>query len=124
MAVNPDKIWREVETSSGQDKQLIDDLCIALVENIEMSKLFIIIKYVEQLAKEEKSISILDYGCGGGQLLTYLRILGYKNLIGVDVRNQKTMNQLNILHDNMGFGSDTFLLMMASNYLLMIHLLI
>lgn len=108
MAVNPDKIWREVELSSGQNKQLIDDLCIALVENIEMSKLFIIIKYVEQLAKEEKSIRILDYGCGGGQLLTYLRILGYKNLIGVDVRNQKTMNQLNILHDNMGFGSDTF----------------
>jgi len=33
----------------------------------------------------DKSIRILDYGCGGGRLLFYLYSLGYKNIKGCDV---------------------------------------
>jgi SAM-dependent methyltransferase len=108
MKKNPDQIWREIRASSGQNKQLIDDLFVAVVENIEMSKLSVMVGHVKKLTKGKKNIRILDYGCGGGLLLTYLRILGYKNIIGVDVRSYQSMNQLNILHGSMGLGSDTF----------------
>ena len=33
----------------------------------------------------DKSIRILDYGCGGGRLLFFLYSLGYKNIKGCDV---------------------------------------
>jgi SAM-dependent methyltransferase len=102
------KIWKQIIRSEGKDQQLIDDLRIALVTNPEASKLFVILEYIKQLTKEEKSIRILDFGCGSGQLLTYLRILGYENLTGVDLKSQESLNQVNIMHNNMGFGSDIF----------------
>ena len=102
------KIWKQIVRSDGKDQQLIDDLRIALVTNPEASKLFVILEYIKQLTKEEKSIRILDFGCGSGQLLTYLRILGYENLTGVDLKSQESLNQVNIMHNNMGFGSDIF----------------
>ena len=64
------KIWKQIIRSEGKDQQLIDDLRIALVTNPEASKLFVILEYIKQLTKEEKSIRILDFGCGSGQLLT------------------------------------------------------
>ena len=106
--LNPDDIWRQIVASKGKDKELIDSLHTALVENIKLSQLSVIIKYVKKLTKEEKSIRILDYGCGGGRLITYLRILGYKNLNGVDVKSQKEMSNLNAIHNNMGFDCDVF----------------
>jgi SAM-dependent methyltransferase len=105
---NPDDIWRQIVLSEGKDSQLVDDLRIALVKKSALSKLFVILQYVKQLTKEEKSIRILDYGCGGGQLLTYLRILGYKNVIGIDVGSLEANNKLNTTHRNMGFKSDVF----------------
>ena len=108
MMDNPDNIWKKIVESEGKNKQLVDDLQFALVENIESSKLFSFLKYVKQLIKDDKSIRILDYGCGGGQLLTYLRMLGCENLTGVDVGDAKQINQLNIMYSNMGFESDTF----------------
>jgi len=106
--VGSNKIWKQIVRSEGKDQQLIDDLRIALVTNPEASKLFVILEYIKQLTKEEKSIRILDYGCGSGQLLTYLRLLGYDNLTGVDLRSQEALNQVNTMHNNMGFGSDIF----------------
>ena len=108
--VNPDDIYRKIISSQahGKENQLINDLHTALVENIESSKLFSIFKYVDQLVKNNKSIRILDYGCGGGQLLTYLRILGYSNLTGVDVGDEKKINQLNTMYGKIGYGTDTF----------------
>ena len=108
MLNNPDKIWREIEKISGKDKELNNDLQVAIYKNITASKLNVIIKYVEQLAHGDKSVRILDYGCGGGQLLTYLRILGYKNLTGVDVRGDSIMRKINVLHNNIGFETDIF----------------
>ncbi len=37
-----------------------------------------------------------------------MRILGYKNLTGVDVGGEEIINQLNIIFSNIGFGSSTF----------------
>ena len=56
----------------------------------------------------DKTIRILDYGCGGGQLITYLRVLGYKNVAGVDVGNIEKINKLNSMFNNLGFGPDVF----------------
>jgi 2-polyprenyl-3-methyl-5-hydroxy-6-metoxy-1,4-benzoquinol methylase len=68
--INPDEIWSKILVSKGEDKKLVNDLHLALIKNIHLSKLFVIFKYVKQLIKDDKSIRILDYGCGGGQLLT------------------------------------------------------
>jgi SAM-dependent methyltransferase len=108
VVLNPDEIWLQILDSEGKEKQLIDDLRIALVENIKLSKLFIILKYLKQVIREEKSIRILDYGCGKGQLLFYLRVLGYTNLTGVDVSNMEKINRLNKRYSNMGLGSKIF----------------
>lgn len=108
MTVNPDDIWRKIKILEGRDKKLIDELRAALINNIELSKLFVIFKYVKQLIKENKSIRIFDYGCGGGQLLTYLRVLGYTNLTGIDVKSQEEIDKLNKLHSNMGFDTCVF----------------
>jgi len=67
--INPDSIWRQIKAQEGKDKGLVDDLSIALVENIELSQLFTILKNVKLLTKEDKTIRILDYGCGGGQFI-------------------------------------------------------
>jgi SAM-dependent methyltransferase len=105
---NPDDIWKEIVKSHNKDQQLIDDLHLAITENIESSKMATILKYVKLLTQADKSVRILDYGCGGGQLLTYLRFLGYKNLTGIDVKNEEKVTQLNAMHDNMGFGTGVF----------------
>jgi SAM-dependent methyltransferase len=95
--INPDYIWKEIVNSKGKNKKLI-----------EASKMSTILKYVERLTKGNKSVRVLDYGCGGGQLLTYLRLLGYKNLIGVDVYSAQINKQLGEMYINMGFESDVF----------------
>jgi len=102
------KIWKQIVQSKGKDQQLIDNLHAALVSNPETSKLFIILEYIQQLTNKEKNIRILDFGCGSGQLLTYLRILGYKELIGVDVRSQESLDKVNTMHNNIGFKKDIF----------------
>jgi SAM-dependent methyltransferase len=106
--INSNKTWKKIVQSEGKDGQLISNLRTELVKNPETSKLFVILEYVDQLSKGDKSIRILDYGCGSGQLLIYLRILGYKNLTGVDVRNQEAIDRTNMIYSNMGFGSNIF----------------
>jgi len=46
MTVNPDDIWRKIKILEGRDKKLIDELRAALINNIELSKLFVIFKYL------------------------------------------------------------------------------
>jgi SAM-dependent methyltransferase len=108
VAINPDNIWRKIVASEGMDKQLVNDLRAALVANIRLSKLFMILEHVKQLTKENMHIRIMDYGCGGGQLLTYLRVLGYTNLTGIDVGNAEKKYILNTMHNNMGFKTSIF----------------
>jgi SAM-dependent methyltransferase len=50
-------------------------------------------KKIKEKYGHNKDIKILDYGCGGGQLVTYLRLIGYNNCYGVDVNDQSTNNR-------------------------------
>jgi len=60
--------------------------------DIEKSKLSHQYKNIIQAVGHNKNIRILDYGCGGGQLATYLLLAGYKDVYGVDVNNQEMNN--------------------------------
>lgn len=50
----------------------------ALLSNMYM------LSYGEFLPKD-RSVKILDAGCGGGEFISFLRELGYKHIIGVDI---------------------------------------
>lgn len=44
-----------------------------------------IIKFIERSFKFKKDLNILDYGCGSGTLVIILLLMGYKNVVGVDI---------------------------------------
>jgi ubiquinone/menaquinone biosynthesis C-methylase UbiE len=46
------------------------------------------IKFILNHLDSDKKIKILDVGCGYGYILSQIRNLGYKNLLGVDLANQ------------------------------------
>jgi SAM-dependent methyltransferase len=107
MVINPDEVWDKIVLSEGNDKQLVKELHCALLENIQESKLFVMLTLLKQLINSIGSIRILDYGCGGGQLLSYLRVLGYENLTGIDVNAEK-IKAIRNLYSNIGFEQNTF----------------
>jgi len=48
--------------------------------------------YFRTSIPSNKDINILDIGCGFGQMLTALRLEGYKNLLGIDISSQAVEN--------------------------------
>jgi SAM-dependent methyltransferase len=105
---NPDVIWGKVKTTDTNVRQLTDELRKLLINNIQASKLRVLYGYIDQLTGGDKSVRILDYGCGGGQMVTYLRVLGYKNISGVDINSEDRMSSMNSLHKRMGFTKKVF----------------
>ena len=65
------------------------------------------VDFIEKEINFDKSISILDVGCGTGRHLAELRKRGYKNLVGLDL----SWDQLNAAKNK--FGSDTINLIRA-----------
>jgi SAM-dependent methyltransferase len=104
----PDFIWKEVRELSGENLILAEKLKYEIENNINESKLHSLIKYILQVTKGDKSIRILDYGSGKGQLITYLRLLGYKNVKGVDIKDKILTDKLNNMHTNLGFNREVF----------------
>ena len=45
------------------------------------------------LLGDNKDVKILDYGCGGGHLVTFLLLDGYKEVYGVDIVSQDLNNE-------------------------------
>ena len=104
----PESIWNKIKLSDGVDiSSLTDELNILITQDMKSSKYSDMYNYVIQSTKENKSARILDYGCGGGALLTYLRLLGYKNITGIDINSQR-INNLNLIHRKMGFNQEIF----------------
>ena len=50
---------------------------------------------------------ILDYGCGSGLILAYLKLYGYKNIYGADIHSHKIRD---FLYTSLNFNSDEILL--------------
>ena len=115
MRKNPDTIWNDIVLNEGNDKSLVNKLHLALSEHVEESKLFAILRHLKGLLGDNYAIRILDYGCGGGQLLTYLRALGYENIAGVDV-NASKIEQIKCISNNLGFDSEVFSLYDLNSY--------
>ena len=58
--------------------------------NKKIKKQFIYFKgYFEKFLPEDKSIRIVDLGCGMGILVLWLKNLGYQNVLGVDFDKEK-----------------------------------
>jgi len=104
----PDFIWKEVRELSRVNLILAEKLKYELENNISESKLHSLIKYILQVTKGDRSIRILDYGSGKGQLITYLRLLGYKNVKGVDIKDKVLTDKLNNMHTNLGLNGEVF----------------
>jgi len=58
----------------------------------------IIVNQIISMVGSDLSSAILDYGCGGGMWVIYLRSLGYKNVFGIDVFDEDQMCELNSLY--------------------------
>ena len=104
---NPDIIWREIKLLEEGANKLVDEFKISLAHNMSASKFHVIYGYISKLTKGDKTTRILDYGCGGGTMVTYLRLLGYENIVGVDINKGKLYN-LDLIHRKMGFNKDVF----------------
>jgi len=104
---NPDVIWRDIKLLEKDTHKLTDELKISLVHNMNASKFHVIYGYISKLTKGDKTTRILDYGCGGGTIVTYLRLLGYENIVGIDINEDKLYN-LDSIHREMGFNKDIF----------------
>jgi len=104
---NPDIIWREIKLLEKDTNKLVDELKLSLTNNMCASKFNIIYNYISKLTKGSKATRILDYGCGGGTIVTYLRLLGYENIVGIDINKGKLYN-LDSIHRKMGFNKDVF----------------
>jgi SAM-dependent methyltransferase len=105
---NPDIVWGQLKSLNSNAKSLTNELRPLLINNMEASSLSVIYKVVSKLTKGNKDIRILDFGCGGGAMVTYLRLLGYNNVIGVDVESQTHTHNLNSIHRRMGFSKIIF----------------
>jgi SAM-dependent methyltransferase len=51
----------------------------------------------------KKDRRLLDFGCGGGKLVMFLRALGYRHCYGVDVADRSVQNRICA---SLGFGDD------------------
>jgi len=52
------------------------------------------IRNIENLYGDKKESLFLDYGCGGGQTVVYLTLMGFKNVYGIDIAPQDLNNKL------------------------------
>ena len=117
---NPDVIWNRMKSSNICNEELFEALKKSVKLNVGCSKLRVIVKQIEQLTRGDKTISILDYGSGGGQLVTYLFMLGYNNIVGVDVYSEERVKELNglfsdVVKGNIFYSYDTITLPFLDN---------
>ncbi len=88
---NPDIFWSQIQKSDKNKNKnknkhiLISELKNALRDGLHLSKLDSIIEYVNNISNGDKNIKILDYGSGGGQLASFLYLLGYTSVTAIDV---------------------------------------
>ena len=65
-----------------------EELEKSILTKIKLTEKKFIYFKLEKYFGKNKDLKILDFGCGGGHLLIYLRMLGYKTVCGVDVTSQ------------------------------------
>ncbi|MBT5400725.1 class I SAM-dependent methyltransferase [bacterium] len=95
---NPDFIWNKIKKSDGSDMHLlVSELRYVLSKNMHLSKMSIIIEYINKISNGNKNVRILDYGSGGGQLVAFLHLIGYTNISAVDIYSEERVNGLNRL---------------------------
>ena len=99
---------------------------------IELSKNNVPIRNHYQLNYILKNYSkdkyILDYGCGSGLILAYLKLIGYKNIYGVDIREHKVRkfilnllkfkdNKITLMKQKLPFSENKFDLVISNTVL-------
>ena len=90
--------------NSAREYAISDDLdnagkCLEQIKErinneITSSKRWYFIRNIENLNGAKKESFILDYGCGGGQTVVYLNLMGFKNVYGIDIAPQDVNNKL------------------------------
>ena len=76
-------------------------------KNLESASDFNIISRVLATSKNNTDIKILDYGCGGGRIVIYFLLLGYKNIYGIDVDSHEQIEINNDLALRLGLIDTT-----------------
>ena len=109
--MNPDALYSELRKTAADESRdwpaEAARLRDALQRDRSASKLAYLLHRVDELAAGRRDLHILDYGCGGGQLVIYLRLLGYEQVLGVDVspENEAVNRQL---AQRLGLSAETF----------------
>lgn len=70
---------------------------------IDLKNKFLIKRFEDvenQIKKKNKNISILDYGCGNGSFLHFLKKKNYKNLYGYELNLEKTSKTNIVFYDS------------------------
>lgn len=75
-------------------KSCLDRMKDQISDDILDTQRWHIVENVEKMTKGNKGAFILDYGCGDGQSITYLNLLGYNNVYGVDLKPQDKCNEI------------------------------
>ncbi len=107
---NADNIFIKIVELVSQDspielKDLAEQLKAALQRNLYVSRRGLIISRLCKLLKDDRSGKILDFGCGAGQTVIYLRLLGF-DAKGVDLGCVDLPNKV---ASKLGLGVDTFI---------------
>ena len=61
---------------------------------IASSQRWYFIRNIENIYGAKKESFFLDYGCGGGQTVVYLHLMGFRNVYGIDIAPQDVNNKL------------------------------
>ncbi|WP_461208476.1 class I SAM-dependent methyltransferase [Desulfocurvus sp. DL9XJH121] len=80
------KSFRSGESVDWASKRV--EFAEAVQTGIKNSKLYYEYAKLQREVGADKSISILDYGCGGGMFVLYLLLDGYQNVKGVDTSDR------------------------------------
>jgi SAM-dependent methyltransferase len=102
-----DDIWNIIKKTGVSNEMLIKDMKKNLSNGgIEFSILNILFSSISSLLNGNKMLRILDYGSGGGRLVFYLRLMGYKNSYGVDLYSNEELDKVNLMSSNIGIDSE------------------
>lgn len=75
-------------------KKCLDQLRERIQSEISTSYKWYFIRNIENIHGDRKQSFILDYGCGGGQTVVYLHLMGFENIYGIDISPQDVNNKL------------------------------
>ena len=107
--VEVDKLFRQIYDCVKDESYMnfadaFESLKTALTEGVEGSRRGSVITQIVGILEDDKNSKILDFGCGAGQTVIYLRLLGF-DAKGVDLGSVDLPNK--VAH-KLGLGSGVF----------------